>query len=189
MAPPSSKSSKEKALEAERKAAEKLEAKTAKLAKNAKVAKAHVTKKSESQSTNSDEPTTSAPFSEDQEGYEDWPARKRKADALLQEAKAEKERLAVEKVAGQLLPLDLTLQIIQIHNRDIFATFQNDVENLASEFCDRLAGGDRKALAELTARLSAKLEDSIKRAADVAQASIESVIDEYSETRNRGERK
>lgn len=118
-----------------------------------------------------------------------WESRKKKADALLQEAKAEKERLAVEKLAGQLLPIDMVLSIMQTHNREIFATFQNDTENLASIYCDILAAGDRKKLAEVNKKLAEKLEDTVQRASDVAQASIENLVEKYRQTRNRGERK
>lgn len=120
---------------------------------------------------------------------EDWDTRKTIADALLQEAKAEKERMAVEKLAGKLLPVELIFTIVQIHNRTIFTTFQNDLDNFASVYCDILAGGDRKKLSEISGKLAQKLADTIQRAADVAQSSVENAIDDYQETRNRGERK
>lgn len=124
-------------------------------------------------------------YSEDME----WESRKKKADAILQEARAEKEQLAVQKLAGQLLPIDMVLSIMQTHNREIFATFQNDTENLASIYCDILAGGDRKKLAALNKKLAEKLEDTIRRAGDVAKASIDNLVEQYRQTRNRGERK
>lgn len=118
-----------------------------------------------------------------------WDTRKKKADALLQERKAEQAQLQLEKMAGKLIPVDLVFSIIKVHNTDIFATFQNDVENLASIYCDILASGDRKKLAEITEKINFKLEDIIKRAKDVATASIENAVEEYAQTRNRGERK
>ena len=126
---------------------------------------------------------------EDSSNGEGWSFRKKKADTLLQEAKAEKEKLALEKMAGKLLPVDLALNIVQIHNRDIFATFQNDVENLASIYCDIMANGNRSKLAEVSKALSEKLDSSVSRASEVAEASIQNAIEEYRETRNRGERK
>lgn len=119
----------------------------------------------------------------------DWDARKKRADTLLQERKAEKEQLNLEKLAGKLIPVDLVFQILRIHNHDIFATFQNDAENLASVYCDILAGGDRKKLSEITTKLSEKLDDAVRRAREVSMSSIESAVEDYTETRNRGERK
>ena len=119
----------------------------------------------------------------------DWMERKQKADALLQERKAERELIQVEKLAGKLLPVDLSFNINRIHNQTIFATFHNDLENLASIYCDILAGGDRKKLAEVNNKLSERLDSLIKRAGEVAESSIETLIEEYQETRNRGEKK
>lgn len=126
-----------------------------------------------------------------EEGEEimDWEKRKKIADALLQERKAEKEQLALEKLAGKLIPTDLAFNIIRIHNQSIFATFQNDTENLASKYCDILAAGDRKKLSKIMDEISHAINDSIKRAEEVAMSGIENAIEEYSDTRNRGERK
>lgn len=126
---------------------------------------------------------------EKSKGVVDMAERKLEADTLLQEARAEKEQLNLQKLAGKLIPVDLVFAILNIHNHDIFATFQNDVENLASVYCDILAGGDRKRLAEITSKLSDKLNDSVLRAKDVAIASLENAIDEYQEVRSRGEKK
>jgi hypothetical protein len=71
----------------------------------------------------------------------------------------------------------------------LFFTLQNDAENLASIYCDILADGDRKYLSEITEKISEKLKLIIKRAEEVAEASIENAVEEYAETRNRGERK
>ncbi len=119
----------------------------------------------------------------------DWDLKKKKADALLQERKAEKELLNLEKLAGKLIPLDLTYKIINAHNHEIFATFHNDLENIASIYCDILAGGDRKKLSEINTKLGQRLEEIIARAKDMAESSVEIAVDEYSETRSRGERR
>lgn len=119
----------------------------------------------------------------------DLSERKLMADIELQEARAEKEKMQLEKLAGKLIPIDLNYTIINIHNNSIFATFQNDVDNLASVFCDILAGGDRKKLAEISQKLSEKLEDCVKRAKDVSLSSVRNAIEEYAETRSRGEKK
>ena len=119
----------------------------------------------------------------------DWNDRKLKAEVRLKEKQGEKAELELEKLAGKLIPLDLAFDIIRIHNREIFATFQNDVENLAGVFCDILASGDRKKLAELTSKLNTALDVCVKRAEDVALASIRNAVEDYQEVRNRGERK
>lgn len=118
-----------------------------------------------------------------------WDIRKKKAETLLKERQAEKERMQLEKLAGKLLPTEVTFNILRVHNQSIFSTFQNDVENLASIFCDILASGDRKVLAELNDKIGKVISVSIKRAEDVAIAGIKNEIEKYSDTRDRGQRK
>ena len=120
---------------------------------------------------------------------EDWDLRKKKAETLLKERQAEKEKMQLEKLAGKLLPTDLSFNIVRIHNQSIFATFQNDLENQASIFCDILAGGDRKLLAQINEKLSSLLSAAVANAEEVAEQSIKNAVNEYAQTRNRGERK
>lgn len=119
----------------------------------------------------------------------DWDLRKKKAETLLKERQAEKEQMQLDKLAGKLLPTDLTYQIVRIHNTSIFASFHNDIENQASIFADILAGGDRKKLGKLNEKLAELLSSSIEKAKEMAELSIKNAVKEYSKTRNRGERK
>ena len=52
-----------------------------------------------------------------------------------------------------------------------------------------MANGDRTLLGEVTDKLRFLLEDVIKRSKEVAEIEIENAINEYAETRSRGERK
>jgi len=119
----------------------------------------------------------------------DWDTRKKKAETILKERNAEKAAIELEKLAGKLLPLDLVFEINRVHNQTILSTFQSDMENLASIFCDVLAGGDRKKLSEVTDKLNIHLADVIERAKEVALSSIEQAVEEYTVVRSRGQRK
>jgi hypothetical protein len=119
----------------------------------------------------------------------DWNTRKKKADAELVEYRAEHERLKIEKMAGKLIPVDLVFQILNIHNKSIFSTFQSDAENLASVYCEILAEGDRNKLAEITGKLSTIINLNVEKSKDLSQQELDNAIEEYSETLNRGQRK
>lgn len=119
----------------------------------------------------------------------DMDKRKKQADVLLQERKAEVEKLKLDKLAGKLIPVDLVFQVLNIHNKSIFATFQSDVENLASIFCEILAEGDRSKLSEVTQKISEKLIETVEKSRDLADLEIDNAVAEYAETRSRGERK
>ena len=119
----------------------------------------------------------------------DFERRKKVADALKAEWQAEKEQLQVEKMMGNLMPVDLVEEIIRINIQDIFKTFENDLINVASIYCDILAGGDREKLSKLVATLRQHLTRNVDRVKQTAAKQVESCINEYSETRSRGERK
>jgi len=119
----------------------------------------------------------------------DWNTRKKKADAELVEYRAEHERLKIEKMAGKLIPVDLVFQILNIHNKSIFSTFQSDAENLASVYCEILAEGDRNKLAEITDKISVIINLNVEKSKDLSQMELDNAIEEYSETLNRGQRK
>ena len=119
----------------------------------------------------------------------DWNTRKKKADAELVEYRAEHERLKIEKMAGKLIPVDLVFQILNIHNKSIFSTFQSDAENLASVYCEILAEGDRNKLAEITDKLSVIINLNVDKSKDLSEMELNNAIAEYSETLNRGQRK
>jgi hypothetical protein len=105
------------------------------------------------------------------------------------EYRAEHERLKIEKMAGKLIPVDLVFQILNIHNKSIFSTFQSDAENLASVYCEILAEGDRTKLAEITDKLSVIINLNVEKSKDLSQMELDNAIEEYSETLNRGQRK
>lgn len=118
-----------------------------------------------------------------------WDARKKRADALKAEASAEKEALAVQKLMGQLIPTDLVEQILRINIQNIFKEFESNAENIAYTYCDIMAGGDRQLLGEVTDKLREKIEEIVSRSKESSEAEIENAINEYAETRSRGERK
>lgn len=134
-------------------------------------------------------PTNRKKQNEESEVIGNWDARKKKADALKAELQVEKTRMELDKLAGKLMPVELCDSILAAYTRAIVSVFENDMLNIASIYTDILASGDRKYLAEITGALNSKLDDSIKRAQDVASSEIENAVENYKEVRNRGERK
>ena len=118
-----------------------------------------------------------------------WDARKKRADALKAESQAEKEALTVQKLMGQLMPVELVENIFRINIQSIFKEFEAGALNIASTYCDIMAGGKRELLGEVTDKLRESLEDIILRSKESANVEIENAINEYAETRSRGERK
>ena len=128
---------------------------------------------------------------QNEEGEEigNWDLRKKKADALKAELSVEKAKMENDKLAGKLIPIELTNSILAAYTRSIITVFENDMLNLASIYTDILASGDRKYLAEITGALNEKLDDSVNRSMEVAVQEIDNAVENYKEVRNRGERK
>lgn len=118
----------------------------------------------------------------------DWDLRKKKADAIKAEKAAEMQGIQIEKLNGKLMPVDLVKTILKVNIQHINKTYEQDLINIASIYCDILAGGSRDKLAEIILELRTKLNDVIKRTEQTAYQEIENVIDDYAETRSRGER-
>ena len=81
--------------------------------------------------------------------YAKWERKKEKATAIKAEKEAELKTLQVEKMMGQLIPVDLVHQILKINIQNVFISFESELQNLASIYCDILAGGDRGKLSEI----------------------------------------
>ena len=128
---------------------------------------------------------------EDEEANElyQWEVRKKIADTLKAEKQAEKEALAVEKLMGKLMPTEMVEQIIKINVSNIYKSLENEMINIGGIYCDILASGDRAKLGEIVKRIRESLQRIVTETEDIAFKEIENVINEYAETRNRGERK
>lgn len=120
--------------------------------------------------------------------YRKWARDKEKALTVKAQREAELKTLQVEKMMGKLIPVDLVHQILKINIQNIFISFENELVNIASIYCDIMAGGDRAKLSAVITEMRENLERIIKDTKENSQKEIEGVIDEYSETRNRGEK-
>ena len=118
----------------------------------------------------------------------DWALRKKKADALISERRAQELFLKNQKLQGELMPIELVQKVLVINIQGVFRSFESSAENIASIYNERL-GGDRAALTEMTTRMREELERAIYSAKQQSQAEITALMKEYAATRARGEKK
>jgi hypothetical protein len=109
--------------------------------------------------------------------------RTKKADAELKERTAELKKLEIEKKAGELLPVDLVRKIIGINNKSIFINMEQEIRNQAG-----MMAKDREELAILEKEMQKSLTISVKKAKDDMQAELENAINEFMDTRGRGQK-
>lgn len=121
---------------------------------------------------------------ESQKQYLDLDLRTRIATAEAKEHESALKRMQLEKMAGNLLPVDLVENIFVINLQTIFKTFEGELENIASLFVT-----DRKELTEVMVKQKELLAKVIEKAKSDAMHEIDNAIDEYKEVRSRGERK
>jgi|GEM_PF-1766784 len=118
-----------------------------------------------------------------------WDLRKKKADAIKAEKSVEMQQIQINKLNGSLMPVDLVESILKVNIQHINKNFEQDLINIASIYCDVLSGGNRDKLAELILKIRQKLNSTIKRTEQTAFQEIENVVENYAESRSRGERK
>lgn len=121
---------------------------------------------------------------ESQKQYLDLDLRTRIATAEAKEHESALKRMQLEKMAGNLLPVDLVENVLVINLQTIFKTFEGELENIASLFVT-----DRKELTEVMTKQKELLAKVIEKAKSDAMHEIDNAIDEYKEVRSRGERK
>lgn len=118
----------------------------------------------------------------------DWALRKKEADALISERRAQELYLKNQKLQGELMPIELVQKVLVINIQGVFRSFESSAENIASIYNERL-GGDRAALTEMITRMREELERAIYSAKQQSKAEITALMREYSATRSRGEKK
>lgn len=123
-----------------------------------------------------------------QQSLVDLDLRKKTADALLVERQSELRLIQLEKIAGNTLPLDITTNLLRINLQSIFKTFSMELENIATISVETL-GGTRTDLVKITNAQNIMLKKIVENAKANANQEIEIYIQEYTETRSRGERK
>lgn len=110
-------------------------------------------------------------------------------DLELVQINIEKARLLLDKSAGKLLPIDLVTEVHKRYARSIFVNFQHACENIASKYCQIMAGGNPEMYTRIFEETMKELTRCIGQAGVESTEDIEQLIDEYSESRARGERK
>ena len=123
-----------------------------------------------------------------QKQYADIDLRTKIAAAETKEREAELKRLQLEKLAGNLLPVDQVEKIIVVNVQAILKNFRSERDNMALVMVERF-GGNRKDLVEITTALDKIMDVVISKAEKDANYELDIAVSQYQEVRSRGERK
>ncbi len=130
----------------------------------------------------------SAPKPQKEDSFTKLDKRKKLAEIDKTERDVELKQLQIEKILGQLAPVELIEKILSVNMQHIFKTFENECTNIASEYSEIL-GGDRNAIADMTKKMRESVKRIVSTTKKKSKQDIEVVISEYATTRNRGEKK
>ena len=116
--------------------------------------------------------------------YEEIDYRTKLANAEKLERESELKRIQLEKLAGNLLPIDIVESILTINIQNIFNTFSLEMENFASFYIT-----NRELLTTAIENQKHLLERCISKAMEDSELEIRNAINDYQEVRSRGEKK
>lgn len=120
-----------------------------------------------------------------QKQYVDIDLRTKIATAEAKEREAELKRIQLEKMAGNLLPVDLVEKIVIINIHAILKGFRSERENMTSILIERF-GGNRRDLVEINAMLDKSMDVVIKKAEKQANHELEQAISVYQDSKGKG---
>lgn len=112
-----------------------------------------------------------------------------KGNAKLSLTRAEKEAFQLQKAKGQLLPIDLVMDIHARYVNNIFNNFENAIGNMAVRFCQMVAGGDMAKYTSFMEACRQELKRSVTDAGRETDEDIERLVAMFSETKARGEKR
>jgi hypothetical protein len=109
-----------------------------------------------------------------------------KVDKL--EAEVKLKNLEVEKKEGLLIPTDAVKSVMIFIIETFRSTFIQDMNNIANIYTQML-GANQQQFVEVRKRIAECVKDITEQAKENAITGVEGIVEEYSETRGRGERK
>ena len=100
----------------------------------------------------------------------------------------ELKRIQKEKLMGVVVPTDVVKSVFARQMKSVVTTFHQSSDLIATAVVYKL-GGDRAAMAEMKKLLVAEINMAVDKSIELGKKEIDSIVDEYAETRSRGERK
>lgn len=99
------------------------------------------------------------------------------------------KQLNLDKVAGELLPVDLVRGVLSRNGSSFIKSFEQGIENIATIMCEVMAAGDPTMRPRIIGEMKALLSKCIKDAGGMAEREVTTLVDDYSQTNYRGQKK
>jgi hypothetical protein len=118
----------------------------------------------------------------------DQEAQMRQQTIDMQELRIQSEKIRLDKTAGNLLPIDLTMGVIERCVNSVLKTFEKDFERIGDIYAN-FAGLDPTSRTDFIKECRVALSISVENAGKSAQAEIDILVDNYAETLMIGQKK
>lgn len=118
----------------------------------------------------------------------DQEAQMRQQNIDLAELRIQSEKIRLDKTAGNLLPIDLGLGVIERHANSILKTFEKGFERIADIYAN-VAGMDPTTRTDFIKECRVELSHCVETAGKSAEAEIDILVDNYAETLMVGQKK
>jgi hypothetical protein len=118
----------------------------------------------------------------------DQEAQIRQQNIDLTELRIQSEKIRLDKTAGNLLPIDLGMGVIERHANSILKTFEKGFERIADIYAS-VAGMDPATRTEFIKECRIELSHCVELAGKSAEAEIDILVDNYAETLMTGQKK
>lgn len=106
----------------------------------------------------------------------------------MNELKIQSEKIRLDKTAGNLLPIDLGMGVIERHANTILKTFEKGFERIADIYAN-FAGMDPNTRTDFIKECRIELSHCVETAGKSAEAEIDILVDNYAETLMVGQKK
>jgi len=113
---------------------------------------------------------------------------KKAQDIELQALRIQSEKIRLDKTAGNLLPIDLGMGVIERNANSILKTFEKGFERIADIYSN-LAGFDPTIRADFVRECREELATCVDNAGKMATEEIDILVDNYAETLMTGQKK
>lgn len=105
------------------------------------------------------------------------------------ELEREKRKLELQKKAGELMPVDLVMGVLKRHADSINKSFEKGIESLVTSMTHTLAHGNQVVYGKYLGMAKQTLSDCIIKAGKSADEEVSILVDEFSQTLGRGQRR
>lgn len=109
-------------------------------------------------------------------------------DLEKKEQEVEINKLKIQKLRGEVVPTDLVREVLKRHTKSLTTAFHQGADNFIMTIT-KISGMSREEMAGIRGELIEIVNKAVADAIDESKQEVDNIVNEYSQTRGRGEKK